>query len=87
MILVEVPVPVPQRAMIGAMFRTAVEALLVSALVSPRDITVEVPVLPVIASMLVLVIGVVGVVGERGRGGCRYGQHCCRNENSTDRHG
>src|SRR5262245_5997062 len=86
MVVVEILMQVPQRAMIGAVLRSAIEPLLVSALVSPGDITMEPPVLPVIASMPV-VVGVVGVVGERRRGGCRHRQHSGRNENSTDGHG
>jgi len=78
MILVEVLVQVPQRTVIGVVFRLAVEAFLMGTAVRFAQIAVELPVLSVIA------IVVVRHSRHHGRG---EQQHCCRYQSLIHDHG
>lgn len=59
MIIVEITVQVPERAVIGAVLRLTIEALFVGAPMSFIDFVVKSPVRPVIPSMLAIIIVVV----------------------------
>jgi hypothetical protein len=78
MILVEVLVQVPQRTVVGVVFRLAVEALLMGTAVGFAQVAMELPVLGVIA------IVVVRQSRHRGRG---EQQHCCRYQSLIHDHG
>ena len=76
MILMEVPVQVPQGAVIGLVFSLTIKAFLVRSPVGLVHLLMKSPVRPVIPSVLTVVV----IVGEGSCCRCRYGQHRRRNE-------
>jgi hypothetical protein len=78
MILMEVLVLVPEGAMIGVVFRSAVEPFLMGAAVRFAQVTVELPMLDVIAVI---------IVGQRRRDGRSEQQHCSRDQSLFRDHG
>jgi len=78
MILMEVLVQVPERAVIGVVFPVAVEAFLMGTAVRLAEVAVELPMLHVVA---------VVVVCQGRRQGHGEQQHCCRYQSLIHDHG
>jgi hypothetical protein len=86
MVLVEVTVQVPQRAMICTMLGPAVEAFLMSALMRFVHLSME----PIVRRMIagVSAVGGVRVIVGRGRRGCGgQGQRGCCHQGFRHSHG